>query len=114
LRRGDFVNCQNQPISGVHSDGGYAEMMIAQASGLAAIPDDLLSTEATPLRRTDDVQCVEKFKGPARRTRRYSRRWWAWPPRNSVCAPHGLSSRSHFSRARKGKAREEAWGTSLH
>ena len=28
-RRGDFVNCHNQPISGVHSDGGYAEMMIA-------------------------------------------------------------------------------------
>ena len=45
-RRGDFVNCQHQPISGVHSDGGYAEMMIAQASGLAAIPDDLVSTEA--------------------------------------------------------------------
>src|SRR5437867_12380566 len=48
-RRGDFVNCQNQPISGVHSDGGYAEMMIAPASGLAAIPDDLLPTEAAPL-----------------------------------------------------------------
>ena len=48
-RRGDFVNCQNQPISGVHSDGGYAELMIAQASGLVAIPDDLLSTEAAPL-----------------------------------------------------------------
>jgi len=48
-RRGDFVNCRNQPISGVHSDGGYAEMMIAQASGLAAIPDDLLPTEAAPL-----------------------------------------------------------------
>ena len=48
-RRGDFVNCQNQPISGVHSDGGYAEMMIAQASGLAAIPDDLLPAEAAPL-----------------------------------------------------------------
>jgi len=48
-RRGDFVNCQNQPISGVHSDGGYAETMIAQASGLAAIPGDLLPTEAAPL-----------------------------------------------------------------
>src|SRR5437773_10126546 len=48
-RRGDFVNCKNQPMSGIHSDGGYAEMMIAQASGLAAIPDDLLSTEAAPL-----------------------------------------------------------------
>src|SRR6266852_1208224 len=48
-RRGDFVNCKNQPISGVHSDGGYAERMIAQASGLAAIPDGLLPTEAAPL-----------------------------------------------------------------
>src|SRR5712671_8213365 len=38
-RRGDFVNCQNQPISGTSTDGGYAEMMIAQASGLVAIPD---------------------------------------------------------------------------
>jgi D-arabinose 1-dehydrogenase-like Zn-dependent alcohol dehydrogenase len=48
-RRGDFVNCQNQPISGTTTDGGYAEMMIAQASGLAAIPDDLLPIEAAPL-----------------------------------------------------------------
>src|SRR2546425_5324994 len=48
-RRGDFVNCQNQPISGVHRDGGYAEIMIAQASGLAAIPDDFAPTEAAPL-----------------------------------------------------------------
>jgi D-arabinose 1-dehydrogenase-like Zn-dependent alcohol dehydrogenase len=48
-RRGDFVNCQNQPISGCHTDGGYAEMMIAQATGLVAIPDNLLSTEAAPL-----------------------------------------------------------------
>jgi D-arabinose 1-dehydrogenase-like Zn-dependent alcohol dehydrogenase len=48
-RRGDFVNCKNQPISGVHSDGGYAEMMIAQASGLSAIPDGLLPMEAAPL-----------------------------------------------------------------
>ncbi len=48
-RRGDFVNCQNQPISGTSTDGGYAEMMIAQASGLVAIPGDLLSTEAAPL-----------------------------------------------------------------
>jgi len=48
-RRGDFVNCQNQPVSGTSTDGGYAEMMIAQASGLAAIPDILLPTEAAPL-----------------------------------------------------------------
>jgi propanol-preferring alcohol dehydrogenase len=48
-RRGDFVNCRNQPISGVHSDGGYAELMIALSSGLVAIPDGLSSTDAAPL-----------------------------------------------------------------
>jgi D-arabinose 1-dehydrogenase-like Zn-dependent alcohol dehydrogenase len=48
-RRGDFVNCVSQPISGVHNDGGYAESMIAIPSGLASIPDDLGSAEAAPL-----------------------------------------------------------------
>src|SRR5258708_4251219 len=48
-RRGDFVNCANQPISGVHSDGGYAESMMAIPSGLVAIPDELSSADAAPL-----------------------------------------------------------------
>jgi propanol-preferring alcohol dehydrogenase len=48
-RRGDFVNCTNQPISGAHYDGGYAESMIAIPSGLVSIPDDLGSADAAPL-----------------------------------------------------------------
>jgi propanol-preferring alcohol dehydrogenase len=48
-RRGNFVNCQKQPMSGVHFDGGYAEVMVAQANALAAIPDELSSIEAAPL-----------------------------------------------------------------
>jgi propanol-preferring alcohol dehydrogenase len=48
-RRGDFVNCQNPVIPGITVDGGYAEMMIAESRGLAAIPDDLTSVEAAPL-----------------------------------------------------------------
>jgi alcohol dehydrogenase, propanol-preferring len=48
-RRGDFVNCTNQPVSGGHYDGGYAEVMLAIPSGLAAIPDSLSSVEAAPL-----------------------------------------------------------------
>src|SRR5438093_10571810 len=32
-RRGDFVNCQNQHISDVHSDGGYAEIMMPIRAG---------------------------------------------------------------------------------
>jgi propanol-preferring alcohol dehydrogenase len=39
-RRGDFVNCQNQAVSGLHTDGGYAEVMIANERGLVAVPMD--------------------------------------------------------------------------
>ena len=48
-RHGDLVNCRNQPYTGVQLDGGYAEVMIAKASGLVAIPDRISSLEAAPL-----------------------------------------------------------------
>jgi propanol-preferring alcohol dehydrogenase len=48
-RRGDMVNCQNPVVSGVTADGGYAEVMIAEARGIASIPDELGSAEAAPL-----------------------------------------------------------------
>jgi D-arabinose 1-dehydrogenase-like Zn-dependent alcohol dehydrogenase len=48
-RRGDFVNCQNQPISGVADDGGYAEVMIADERALAAVPAELAPADAAPL-----------------------------------------------------------------
>jgi alcohol dehydrogenase, propanol-preferring len=48
-RRGDAVNCQNPVVSGITVDGGYAEVMIAEARGIASIPDELGSAEAAPL-----------------------------------------------------------------
>ena len=48
-KRGDTVNCQNPVISGVNVDGGYAEVMIAEARGIVSIPDELRSAEAAPL-----------------------------------------------------------------
>ena len=48
-RSGDLVNCRNQEYTGIHHDGGYAEVMIAKASGLVSIPDDLSSVDAAPL-----------------------------------------------------------------
>ena len=48
-RRGDTVNCQNPVTSGVTVDGGYAEVMIAEARGVASVPDELSSAEAAPL-----------------------------------------------------------------
>jgi len=48
-RRGDAVNCQNPVVSGVTVDGGYAEVMIAEARGLSSIPDEINSADAAPL-----------------------------------------------------------------
>src|SRR5258708_2918662 len=48
-RRGDSVNCENPVVSGVTADGGYAEVMIAEARALASVPDELSSAEAAPL-----------------------------------------------------------------
>jgi alcohol dehydrogenase, propanol-preferring len=48
-RRGDIVNCQNPVVSGVTADGGYAEVMIAEARAIASVPDELKSAEAALL-----------------------------------------------------------------
>lgn len=48
-RAGRFHLCPNQPIIGSNCDGGYAEMMVARATGLVSIPDELSSVEAAPI-----------------------------------------------------------------
>jgi propanol-preferring alcohol dehydrogenase len=48
-RRGDFVNCVDQPQTGTTVDGGYAEYAIARASGLVRVPDGLSDNDAAPL-----------------------------------------------------------------
>jgi D-arabinose 1-dehydrogenase-like Zn-dependent alcohol dehydrogenase len=46
--RGDFAMCVNRKITGIDFDGGYAEYMLAPASALAAIPDEVPAEEAGP------------------------------------------------------------------
>ena len=48
-RSGDFINCQNEKITGIHFDGGYQEYMIAPAEAVALIPDDIPADQAAPL-----------------------------------------------------------------
>jgi len=48
-RDGDLVNCVNQGFTGVQQNGGYAEVMIAKASSLMAVPDELSPVDAAPL-----------------------------------------------------------------
>jgi D-arabinose 1-dehydrogenase-like Zn-dependent alcohol dehydrogenase len=48
-RQGEFTGCHNQQWTGVHHDGGYAEIMLADPNALVAIPDVLESAQAAPL-----------------------------------------------------------------
>ena len=48
-RKGDFINCQKLTITGLSSDGGYSEYMLAKKEALARIPDVLSFQEAAPL-----------------------------------------------------------------
>ena len=49
-RRGDIFACQSfTAITGITSDGGYAEYMIARSEALALVPDELSPVEAAPL-----------------------------------------------------------------
>jgi D-arabinose 1-dehydrogenase-like Zn-dependent alcohol dehydrogenase len=49
-RRGNFFTCQTSTqITGITSDGGYADYMIAPAEAMARVPAELSSAEAAPL-----------------------------------------------------------------
>jgi propanol-preferring alcohol dehydrogenase len=48
-RAGDLVHCRNQEFTGIQRDGGYAEILIAKASGLMSIPEELSAVAAAPL-----------------------------------------------------------------
>lgn len=48
-REGDFIQCENGQITGIHFDGGYAEYTVAPAEALADVPDTLDSVDAAPL-----------------------------------------------------------------
>src|SRR5438477_9349126 len=47
-RCGDFAMCINRKITGIDFDGGYAEYMVAPASAVASVPDELPAAEAGP------------------------------------------------------------------
>ena len=48
-RRGRFITCANQQVTGITMDGGYQEYMLAPFVGLASIPDDISPIDAGPL-----------------------------------------------------------------
>lgn len=48
-RRGKFIDCEEEQVTGIDTDGGYAEYMTAPAHSLAKIPNELDTVNAAPL-----------------------------------------------------------------
>ena len=48
-RRGSFVTCANQKITGITMDGGYEDYFLVPFEGLALIPNEISPVEAGPL-----------------------------------------------------------------
>lgn len=48
-RRGDFVTCHNEAITGVTWDGGYQQHMLARHEAVALVPEGMDAAEAGPL-----------------------------------------------------------------
>ena len=48
-RKGLFINCERQQITGISYDGGYAEYVVVPHESVARIPEKLDATEAAPL-----------------------------------------------------------------
>jgi D-arabinose 1-dehydrogenase-like Zn-dependent alcohol dehydrogenase len=48
-RRGSFITCSNQLVTGITMDGGYQDYMLVPFEGLALIPDAIGPVDAGPL-----------------------------------------------------------------
>jgi len=48
-RRGDFVTCQKEAITGINRDGGYQQYMLARQEALALVPEGMDAAETGPL-----------------------------------------------------------------
>ena len=48
-RQGEFMHCEVGMVTGATFPGGYADYVVAPASALARIPDDLSAVDAAPL-----------------------------------------------------------------
>lgn len=48
-RRGDFFACQTGQVTGLTFDGGYGDYVIAPASAVALLPEELPAVQAAPL-----------------------------------------------------------------
>ena len=114
-RRGDTAYCQNPMITGVTSDGGYAEMMIAEARALALIPEELKSEDAAPL-VCAGITTFNALRntGTCRRYRCYPGYRRSGASRRAIRQKDGLPHRCDRLRSRQRTSRAQAGSAHLH
>ena len=96
-RCGAFSDCEKALTTGLSTDGGYAERMIARAEVLAAIPDELASAAAAPLLCAGRTTFGALQNSGARRPRRAissASSAWAACSKTSGSWPHRWGSRA--------------------
>ena len=80
-RRGEFFACQTATyITGITSDGGYADYLIARAEALAHVPEELSAVEAAPLMCAGltTYNCLRNTGSARRRTLSRCSAWAVW------------------------------------
>ena len=101
-RRGDFFACTTATyITGVTTDGGYAEYMVARAEAVARLPEGLSPVEAAPL-MCAGVTTYNCLRNTTRALRGPGGGSWPrrpWPSGRAVCRQDGFQNRGHRPRA---------------
>ena len=116
-RRGDFFACQTGvQVTGISFDGGYADYMIAPATALALVPEELQAADgrAAHVRRPHHVQRAAEQRRTTGRSRRGPRRRRARPPRRPIRSQDGIPHRRNCPREGQGAARAATRCVPLH
>ena len=116
-RRGDFILCKFEKITGISYDGGYAEYVVIPAEAVAAMPDELPADEAAPLLCAGITvfNSLRHSGATGRRSGGGAGHRWPGSSRHSVRAPDGFPhGRDRPRRGRQRCAGQETGGSPLH
>src|ERR1700736_1401132 len=106
-RRGDFFACLNEHLTtGVTFDGGYAEYLVAPASGLAAVPEGLGAVDAAPL-VCAGVTTFNCLRNTGARPGALVAVLGPWASGRAVCGEDGLQDGGDCARRGQSRVREE-------
>ncbi len=111
-RRGNFFACETSTlVTGVTRDGGYADYMIAPASALALVPEELSAEEAAPLMcaGVTTFNCLRNSGARPGDRGGGDRLRWPRPSRYSIRGQKRIQHRRHRRAGKTRKHSPESW-----